>query len=255
MITIKPYTEEHKTQWNRGEPMVKASQLQTRFYKNEVHPYRIYEEKIDSVLCKTDVLLDAGCGRDVPVLRKFKNKAAMLIGVDLEDPTELLPGIRLIKGDISEIDLKDNYVDVVISRAVLEHVKDPLFVFNEINRILKPGGSFIFLVPNLGDYASLISYIIPNRFHSWIVSKTEGRKEHDVFPAYYKANTYKAIRELSKKTGFNIVDFKFLGQYPSYFMFNSILFLVATVYEKFTSKFDFLRLLRGWILAHLTKRG
>ncbi|MBN2512079.1 MAG: class I SAM-dependent methyltransferase, partial [Sedimentisphaerales bacterium] len=171
--------------------------------------------------------------------------------VDLEDSMGEMPGIRYIKGNITSIDVPDGTVDVAISRAVIEHVLEPDLVFREMKRILKPGGSFIFLVPNLGDYVSIMSLLIPNRFHKYIVSKTEGREMEDVFPAYYKANTYTAIRRLSMNNGFEIADFQWLGQYPSIFMFNAFLFYLATGYEKIISRYEFFRSLRGWLLVQL----
>ena len=233
--------------------MLTAEELQSKYFKPEEHPYKIYENKIASVLRTSDTILDAGCGRAAPILRNFIGKAKVLIGVDLEDPVENIPDIIYKKCDISSIDIQDNSVDLVISRAVLEHVIDPNSVFKEINRILTPGGSFVFLVPNLYDYVSLISLLIPNKFHQSIVSKTEGRKIDDVFPAYYKSNTYTAIKQLCAKNGFKIIDFQWLGQYPSSFMFSSILFVLATIYEKMISRFECLRYLRGWLLVQIIK--
>lgn len=233
--------------------MLSPIELQQKYFKDSDHPYHKYERKIEATINSSTILLDAGCGRTAPILRKFKDQAKSLIGVDLEDPIGDLSDVKYIKGDISTIDLPDNSVDVVISRAVLEHVLDPKAVFKEISRILKPGGSFIFLAPNLWDYVSLASKIIPNRFHKIIVSKTEGREMQDVFPAFYKANTYGAIKKLSKNNGLKIEEFEWLGQYPASFMFNSFLFLLATAYEKIISKIGFLKFLRGWILVRVVK--
>lgn len=234
--------------------MLSTSELQKKFFKDSDHPYHKYERKVESTINKESVLLDAGCGRTAPILKKFAGKAKQLVGVDLEDPIGDLSDVQYIKGDISSIDLPDNSVDVVISRAVLEHVLDPDAVFKEISRILKPGGSFIFLAPNLWDYVSLASKIIPNRFHKKIVSKTEGREMQDVFPAFYKANTYGSIKKLSNKNNLKIEEFEWLGQYPASFMFNSLLFLLATGYEKIISSLGFLKFLRGWILVRLVKK-
>ncbi|MDD5034232.1 MAG: class I SAM-dependent methyltransferase [Methylococcaceae bacterium] len=230
-----------------------VEKLLEKYFGNVEHPYRTYENTILGVLRETDTILDAGCGSTTPVLRKFIGKAHELIGIDLEEHSDVPHEIRYFVGNISSIPVPDESVDVVISRAVLEHVEHPEAVFRELQRILKPGGSFIFLAPNLYDYASIISLIVPNRWHKYIVGKTEGRKSEDVFPAYYRANTYSAVKRLCDDNHFEILSFKWLGQYPSYFMFSSILFYIATGYEKLISRFECLRFLRGWILVHIKK--
>jgi hypothetical protein len=48
-------------------------------------------------------------------------------------------------------------------------------------------------------------------------------------------------------------DFRYLGQYPSYFMFNGGLFFVAAWYEKALAAVPALHWLRGWILCALVK--
>ena len=49
------------------------------------------------------------------------------------------------------------------------------------------------------------------------------------------------------------VSFRYLGQYPSYFMFNGPLFLLATGYEKLIGKVRALNFLQGWIFVTLRK--
>ena len=235
--------------------MSSVDRILAKHYRPEDHPYRQYERKIASILKQEHTILDAGCGRSAPVLSKYIGRAANLIGVDLEDYTNSSSDIEYIQGNISSIRVPSASIDIVISRAVLEHVPDPKAVFSEINRILKPGGSFIFLTPNLWDYVSIISYLLPNRFHPFIVNKTEGRTLEDVFPSYYKANTYNSISKLCKRSGFSILEFQWVSQYPASFMFNAILFRIAMVYEKLISRFNALAFLRGWILVHVTKRG
>ena len=95
--------------------------------------------------------------------------------------------------------------------------------------------------------------MIPNRFHPWIVSKTEGRAEQDVFPIAYRTNTRRAVARWTRQTGFEIVRLDYLGQYPAYFMFKGFLFLLATGYEKLIDRIPALHFLRGWLLATLRK--
>jgi len=234
--------------------VISTEKLRDKLFRLEDYPYQIYEREIASVLNNVDTILDAGCGRNAPLLRKFCGKARMMIGVDLEEWSVKLPGVRFIKCDISNMSLKDKSVDLIISRSVLEHVKHPIFVYKELNRILKPGGSFIFLVPNLGHYASIISMLIPNRHHATILSSIESKRENEVFPVYYKSNTYSSVKKLSELAGFEITDFQYLSQYPYYFMFNPFLFLIASIYVQIINRFRCFGFLRGCILAHLTKK-
>jgi len=230
-----------------------AEALRERFFGNDEHPYNTFERKVEQHLQPENVLLDAGCGRSAPVLGKYRGRARRLIGVDLVDFPASIEGIELLRNDLSAIPIEDGCVDVVMCRSVMEHVVDPSAVYREMHRVLKPGGHFVFLTGNLWDYAALVAQAIPNRFHPWIVAKTEGRAEADVFPTAYRTNTFASVRKWAAQTGFEIVSFDYLGQYPSYFMFNGFLFLLATAYEKLTQKVEALRFLRGWILVALRK--
>jgi len=230
-----------------------AERLQRKYFDPQSHPYRIFEGEVETRLRPEHTLLDAGCGRDAPLLRKYLGRARALIGVDLVDFSADLPGVRLVQGDLAATGVESGSVDIVMARSVMEHVEDPQAVYAEMHRILKPGGAFVFLTANLWDYASLIATVIPNRLHPAIVARTEGRAEHDVFPVRYRTNTRGSVARWAQGSGFEVTSFRYLGQYPSYFMFNGALFLLATGYEKLISRFDSLGFLRGWILAILTK--
>jgi ubiquinone/menaquinone biosynthesis C-methylase UbiE len=232
--------------------------LKDKFYgKGWTHPYRIYEKVILDHIGPGSVVLDAGCGKNASVLQKLVGYGKYLIGIDVcgLHKAEENDSIYLLKSDLQTISLRDNSVDVVISRSVLEHLENPEKAYREIHRILKIGGHLICLTPNFYDYASLIAKLIPNRFHSRIVRLTEGRDEDDTFPTYYRSNTGRDIKKLVKTTGFKLTYLEYLGQYPAYFMFNPILFVLGTVYDKMICAFDSLKYLRGWILVVLKKVG
>jgi SAM-dependent methyltransferase len=230
-----------------------ANRLLAKYYGNSPHPYRLFEDEIGRVLAPDSVLLDAGCGRTVPVLRKFKGRAARLIGVELVEFTDVPPGIETHRADLAAIPIPDATVDVIMSRSVFEHLDDPAAVYAEFARILKPGGRLIFLTANMWDYATLVAHAVPNRFHPAIVAKVEGREEEDVFPVRYRTNTRRAVSRLATGAGLEIEEFQYLGQYPNYFMFNAALFLLGTAYDKVVSRFESLRFLRGWILVTLRR--
>jgi SAM-dependent methyltransferase len=230
-----------------------SERLRQKLFGKQDHPYTVLEKQVEAYLHPSFTLLDAGCGSTAPLLAKFNGRVAQRIGVDLTGPSESVSGIEFLQNDLGSIELADSTVDLVVSRSVMEHLRDPARAYKEIYRILKPGGYFIFLTSNLWDYAAIIAKLVPNRFHPWIVSRTEGRQCEDVFPVLYRSNTFRAVSSLCRLTGFEIVSFRYLGQYPCYFMFNGALFLLAALYEKILARFEALRSLRGWILVVLTR--
>ena len=71
----------------------------------------------------------------------------------------------------------DGSFDAVVCSEVLEHVQDPAAVIAEVSRVLRPGGVFVFSLPNrtllsrlvLIDFAQRIraSRILPHNLHEW----------------------------------------------------------------------------------------
>jgi SAM-dependent methyltransferase len=219
------------------------------------HPYRTFENAVRALVQPEHTLLDAGCGRTAPILSRFRGKARRLIGVDLVDFTTAADDLELHACDLAKMPVADASVDVMMARSVMEHVTDPEAVYREAYRVLKPGGHFVFLTANLWDYASIIAKVIPNRFHPWIVAKTEGRAEIDTFPVAYRTNTHRSVRKWAAQSGLEVVDFRYLGQYPAYLQFSDVLFVLGTGYEKVISRIGALNWLQGWIFATLRKPG
>lgn len=232
-----------------------AEKLRLKYYRNEDHPYRQYERRVESLLRPQSVLMDAGCGRTVPVLRSYLGRAARLIGVEIVEFTDVPAGIEAYSADLGQLPLEDVSVDLIMSRSVFEHLSDPESVYREFARILRPGGQVVFLTANMWDYGTLVARLVPNRFHARIVKKVEGREEEDTFPTEYKTNTRSDVERLAALSGLKVESFDYLNQYPNYLMFNAALFFLGMVFERITSRFESLRWLRGWILVTLRKPG
>ncbi|HEY1092173.1 MAG TPA: class I SAM-dependent methyltransferase [Burkholderiaceae bacterium] len=230
-----------------------SDRLLAKYYGNAVHPYRHFENLAGELLPSGGTLLDAGCGRTAPVLKKFQGRAGRLIGVELVDFTEALPGIETYNADLGKLPIESACVDLIISRSVFEHLADPASVYAEAFRVLKPGGRLVFLTANLWDYGTVAARLVPNRLHARVVKYVEGRAEEDTFPTQFKTNSKSEIERLAAGSGLELSRIEYLNQYPNYFMFNGALFYLGMLFERLTSRFDALKFLRGWLLVTLQK--
>ncbi len=71
----------------------------------------------------------------------------------LEINLNLFPGANIdIVGDAEKLPIADESIDVIISNAVLEHVRDLAAVTSEMNRVLKPGGHVYVEIPFVQHY-------------------------------------------------------------------------------------------------------
>jgi arsenite methyltransferase len=98
------------------------------------------------------VVLDLGCGAgtDLLIAAQMTGPAGRVIGVDMtatmleracQSATEMgLTNVELHESLIEALPLDDASVDVVISNGVIDLVPDKDAVFNEIDRVLRPGG-------------------------------------------------------------------------------------------------------------------
>src|SRR4051794_4721150 len=224
------------------------------YFPPGTHPYRLFEGHIHRLVDRHASVLDIGCGRTAPVLRTLRGKAGRLRGIDCVEFAVQEPGLELIGNCFERMtDVDDASVDLAYSRSVMEHIRDVDRAFAELGRVLRPGGAYLFLTPNAWDYATIVSRLIPNRFHGRIVKLVEGRDSNDVFPAYYRANSMAAITALALWHGLRVEHMEYLGQYPAYFTFNRIAFYVAGVYERTIRLSPGLHFLRGWIMGVLRK--
>jgi ubiquinone/menaquinone biosynthesis C-methylase UbiE len=92
-------------------------------------------------------LLDVGCGRGDFIDHAARN-GRQPEGVDLID-WDSPYGLPIRVGNFLTMDLPDAGYDVVTAWALLEHVRAPSLFIAKAARVLRPGGTFIFVVPNV----------------------------------------------------------------------------------------------------------
>ncbi|KCZ87582.1 methyltransferase [Hyphomonas johnsonii MHS-2] len=56
----------------------------------------------------------------------------------------------MIRLDLTDIQFKDNVFDIIICSHILEHIPDDRKAMQEMQRVLKPGGAALIMVPTSG---------------------------------------------------------------------------------------------------------
>jgi len=101
-----------------------------------------------------EVCVDLGSGRGTDVIRlaEIVGSGGYVYGIDISEgmikksvgTSERLgiSNVEFIQSTLEKINLMDNRADLVISNCTINHSSDKQAVWNEIYRILKPGGRF-----------------------------------------------------------------------------------------------------------------
>jgi len=109
--------------------------------------------------------IGAGSGDTLVEIKKLK-LAVEVVGVELVSLTDSQQENseidRLIIGNIEEIelDLPENYFDVIICGDVIEHLIDPWNVLRKLHKHLKNNGVLIVSIPNIREYHILYRILI-----------------------------------------------------------------------------------------------
>ncbi|MDA1337786.1 MAG: class I SAM-dependent methyltransferase [bacterium] len=186
------------------------------------------------IASKNNWILDIGCGNGNYIIDENIDLVEKSVGVDLlpEFTQKNISVDKVVHCNLESLPLLDNSFDVVTSLWVLEHLENPDKVFNEVYRVLKPEGYFIFVTPNKNfiplRFFGLLNLKKINHFINFYLF---GRKEEDVFKTYYKANTIKDLNKLSRVRFKNINLFENFD--PSYTAFNNLTFKITSSLSKF----------------------
>ncbi len=128
-------------------------------------------------------ILDAGCGSSL-IVQSLNNA----VGMDFNlGKLRFLRryGMPLVRGSAFALPFADNSFDCVVSQEVIEHLPYDEVIFEDMRRVLKPGGIVILGTP---DYDSL--GLAHHRAHLRLpdARRLQGRAHHPLHPRQFDRN-------------------------------------------------------------------
>lgn len=194
----------------------------------------VYKGIADQLINEDTLLLDAGCG-EANLVDEYQPFVRMVVGVDrcVQPIRQTIEINAVAESDLSALPFANETFTLVMNSWVMEHLERPSVVFQEIYRVLKPGGHFLFITPNAHNYLIWLRRLIPNRVSTPVVDAIYRRGEDYIFPTYYRANTWRAINRVLLSLGFECRRFEYVSD-PTYTAFNEVFFWLSVAVERFT---------------------
>lgn len=187
-----------------GSPLWRRLVPEQQFHQNR------YVELLERIVRSGIRWLDLGAGASLhdgwigASPQEFNMKAATLLGCDLSQDSLIhneCVDIRVV-ADAKRLPLRPSCIDLVSANMVLEHLPEPEPVFREVSRVLRPGGYFVCITPNLLHPVFFVSRVLLTRnMRRSLAHALEGRAFSDIFPTFYRANTTSKLRCLARSSG------------------------------------------------------
>ena len=176
-----------------------------------------YRESLTKLVNSDSEWLDLGCGHQffpdwmpnsLRIQQDLVNASGSVTGVDAFDQRPHSCGIRKIIANIEELPFSDSSFSLVTANMVVEHVENPERLLQEVYRVLKPGGVFLFHTPNAQYFEVVVAHLLPSRLVKRIAGLLDGRHSDDIFPTFYRMNTDLDIRNISARSRLDVTSLR-----------------------------------------------
>ncbi len=202
-------------------------------------------------------VLELGCGPSNDISQFLAANFGSLDGLDIDADCRHNDALRnAYVYDGGPWPVEDASYDAVVANYVLEHVEKPDDLLAELWRALRPGGVFLFRVPNKYHYVSLISRLTPQWFHELFANRLRNlpAESHDPYPTFYRMNSAGMLQKLFAGHGFERIEMRSIEKEPSYGMSSRFLFFTFMLYERLVNSTAGLAGLRSNIIGAFRKK-
>jgi SAM-dependent methyltransferase len=215
----------------------------------------LFRKEIVKELTKDKTVLDLGAGAGIVSQMNIRGLAKKVCGIDPDNRVVDNPYLDEGKVAVGEnIPYPDESFDLIFADNVLEHLENPMVVFQEIARVLKPGGLFLAKTPNKWHYMPVLAQLTPHWFHQ-LVNRLRGRNASDTFPTLYRVNSPKNIQHYASKTGFSVEQIQLIEGRPEYLRMTALTYLMGYFYEKLVNAISYFSRFRILLVIKLKKNA
>jgi tRNA (cmo5U34)-methyltransferase len=167
-------------------------------------------------------LLDIGCGAgnySLMMLSKIPNLNCTL--VDLSKPMldkafervsqQTINVVTVLQGDIREVELQENFFDIILAGAVMHHLRDDRdweTTFEKIYKLLRPGGCFM-ISDLITQDTELLNDYTWERYGNYLEEMSGKEYRKKVLDYIAKEDSPRSMNyqlDLLKKVGFSKVE-------------------------------------------------
>jgi SAM-dependent methyltransferase len=160
--------------------------------------WEIYTDIILENIARKPYWLDIGAGNNTWITEQ--PGAEFSVGLDIEKKTGLVLDTETggyVVAASENIPFKDNSFSFITSRYTFEHLKSPEVTLDEIHRVLKPGGIFVILTPNVRSPIVFAAGLIPFTVRKMILKNLFNEIPSGTYKTFYKINSPDSIKNKS----------------------------------------------------------
>jgi 2-polyprenyl-3-methyl-5-hydroxy-6-metoxy-1,4-benzoquinol methylase len=169
-------------------------------------------------------VLDVGGGKfpGIPLATK-QSLGLHVTGLDISasELKQAPPGAYdgIVVGDVATVELAGSY-DLIFSRAVLEHVSDPVRALANLASVLAPGGVMAHAVPCRNASFAVLNRWLGNRLgRQLLFAVFPEKRKNSGFPAFYRDCTPSGLSRACQRLGLEVEILPYYrSDYTSFFV-------------------------------------